>query len=81
METVGRELLYKFDGAGCQQIDAAGAGTYPIVGSPRHVAEELVKINQAGFTAATVSFVNFKNELPYFIETVMPLLREAGVRN
>jgi FMNH2-dependent dimethyl sulfone monooxygenase len=60
---------------------AAGAGTYPIVGSPRHVAEELIKISQAGFAAATVSFVNFKNELPYFIETVMPLLRDAGVRS
>jgi dimethylsulfone monooxygenase len=60
---------------------AAGAGTYPLVGTPRHIAEELIRISEAGFTAATVSFVNFKNELPYFIETVMPLLKEAGVRN
>jgi alkanesulfonate monooxygenase SsuD/methylene tetrahydromethanopterin reductase-like flavin-dependent oxidoreductase (luciferase family) len=45
------------------------------------VAEQLVKISAAGFTGATVSFVNFKNELPYFIETVLPLLQEAGVRS
>jgi hypothetical protein len=24
--------------------------------------------------------VNFRNELPYFIDQVLPLLREAGVR-
>jgi alkanesulfonate monooxygenase SsuD/methylene tetrahydromethanopterin reductase-like flavin-dependent oxidoreductase (luciferase family) len=27
-----------------------------------------------------VSFVNFTNELPYFIETVLPLLRRRGLR-
>ena len=59
---------------------AAGAGTYPLVGTPAHIAGELVKISEAGFAGATVSFVNFKNELPYFIDEVLPLLREAGVR-
>src|SRR6516225_7160506 len=59
---------------------AGGAGTYPLVGTPVHIADELIKISQAGFAGATVSFVNFKNELPYFIETVLPLLRKAGVR-
>ena len=45
-----------------------------------HIADELIRISLAGFAGATVSFVNFKNELPYFIETVLPLLRKAGVR-
>ena len=35
---------------------------------------------EAGFAGATVSFVNFRDELPYFIETVLPLLRDAGLR-
>jgi len=60
---------------------AAGAGTYPLVGTPAHIASELVKISEAGFAGSTVSFVNFKNELPYFIDQVLPLLREAGVRS
>jgi dimethylsulfone monooxygenase len=58
----------------------AGAGTYPLVGTPARVAEELIRFSAAGFAGATVSFVNFKNELPYFIEQVLPLLREAGLR-
>jgi len=40
----------------------------------------MIRISQAGFAGTTVSFVNFKNELPYFIETVLPLLKEAGLR-
>jgi len=59
---------------------AGGAGTYPLIGTPAHIADELIRISQAGFAGATVSFVNFKNELPYFIENVLPLLRKAGVR-
>ncbi|SEE95015.1 Flavin-dependent oxidoreductase, luciferase family (includes alkanesulfonate monooxygenase SsuD and methylene tetrahydromethanopterin reductase) [Rhizobiales bacterium GAS191] len=59
---------------------AAGAGTYPLIGTPRHIAEEMVRMHQAGFAGTTVSFVNFKAELPYFIAEVLPLLREAGLR-
>jgi dimethylsulfone monooxygenase len=59
---------------------AGGAGTYPLVGTPAHIASEMVKMHRVGFDGTTVSFVNFKNELPYFIENVLPLLREAGLR-
>ena len=59
---------------------AGGAGTYPLIGTPEHIAEEMVKISAAGFAGTTVSFVNFKNELPYFIDKVLPLLRKAGIR-
>jgi dimethylsulfone monooxygenase len=59
---------------------AAGAGTYPLIGTPRHIAEEMVRMHQAGFAGTTVSFVNFKEELPYFVAEVLPLLREAGLR-
>jgi len=59
---------------------AGGAGTYPLVGTPAHIASEMVKMHQAGFAGTTISFVNFKHELPYFIDHVLPLLREAGLR-
>ena len=66
---------------GCTaSVSPAGAGTYPLVGTPAFIAEEMVKIARAGFAGTTVSFVNFKNELPYFIDHVLPLLREAGLR-
>jgi alkanesulfonate monooxygenase SsuD/methylene tetrahydromethanopterin reductase-like flavin-dependent oxidoreductase (luciferase family) len=40
----------------------------------------MVRMSEVGFAGTTISFVNFKNELPYFIEAVLPLLREAGLR-
>ena len=60
---------------------AAGAGTYPLVGTPRHIADEMVRMSEAGFAGTTVSFVNFRDELPYFVESVLPLLREARLRD
>jgi alkanesulfonate monooxygenase SsuD/methylene tetrahydromethanopterin reductase-like flavin-dependent oxidoreductase (luciferase family) len=59
---------------------AGGAGTYPLVGTPRHIAEQMIRMSEAGFAGTTVSFVNFTNELPYFVAEVLPLLREAGLR-
>lgn len=58
---------------------AAGLSSYRLVGTPERIADQLVAIHRAGFDGTTLSFVNFKDELPYFIERVMPLLRQAGV--
>ncbi len=59
---------------------AGGAGTYPLVGTPRHVADALVRISDAGFAGCALSFVNYLTELPGFVADVLPLLREAGLR-
>ena len=58
---------------------AAGLSSYKLVGTPERIAEELVKIHRAGFAGTTLSFVNFQEELPFFIDRVMPLLRQAGL--
>ena len=60
---------------------AGGAGTYPLVGTPADIVAQMVKMADAGFAGATVSFVNFKDELPGFLTGVLPLLREAGLRD
>jgi alkanesulfonate monooxygenase SsuD/methylene tetrahydromethanopterin reductase-like flavin-dependent oxidoreductase (luciferase family) len=58
-----------------------GAGTYPLIGTPGHIAEQLAAISKVGFAGVALSFVNYKDELPYFIETVLPLLRQARLRD
>jgi len=60
---------------------AAGAGTYPLVGTPQHIAERLVSLHVAGFAGVALSFVDYLGELPYFAATVLPLLEEAGLRD
>jgi alkanesulfonate monooxygenase SsuD/methylene tetrahydromethanopterin reductase-like flavin-dependent oxidoreductase (luciferase family) len=63
-----------------KQRFSAGTGSYPLVGTPQKIASELAKFAGAGFNGAALSFVNYKNELPYFCESVLPLLKEAGLK-
>jgi alkanesulfonate monooxygenase SsuD/methylene tetrahydromethanopterin reductase-like flavin-dependent oxidoreductase (luciferase family) len=58
-----------------------GAGTYPLIGTPARIAEQLAAISEVGFAGVALAFVNYTEELPYFIETVLPLLREVGLRD
>lgn len=60
---------------------AGGAGTYPLIGTPQDIATELARISATGFAGTTVSFVDFKGELPFFCARVLPLLVEAGLRH
>lgn len=59
---------------------AGGAGTYPLIGTPEDIAEQMVEMSRAGFAGTTVSFVNYVNELPFFCDGVLPLLQKAGLR-
>lgn len=59
---------------------AAGHGTYPLVGTPDHVAAELARITQAGFAGTTLSFVDYVREFPFFRDEVLPRLERAGLR-
>src|SRR5262249_22217034 len=56
---------------------SGGFGSFGIAGSPR---DKFVELKRAGLYGASLSFVNFLDELPYFLETVMPLLESAGLR-
>jgi hypothetical protein len=63
-----------------RQRYVAGLGSHPLIGCPERIAEELVRLKAAGIGGVTLSFVNFKDELPFFIARVLPLLRQAGLR-
>ena len=59
---------------------AAGHGSWPVIGTPRQVADKILQLHEAGFSGTTVSFVDYIKEFPYFRNEVMPLLEEAGIR-
>jgi FMNH2-dependent dimethyl sulfone monooxygenase len=59
---------------------AGGTGTHAIIGGPQRVAEALIRVHGLGFAGTSLSFVNFNDELPFFVERVMPLLEQAGLR-
>jgi FMNH2-dependent dimethyl sulfone monooxygenase len=60
---------------------AGGTGSYPLVGRPERIAEEIVAMHELGLAGTTISFVNFNEELPFFVERVLPLLQQAGLRD
>ncbi|MFN3938690.1 MAG: LLM class flavin-dependent oxidoreductase [Gemmobacter sp.] len=59
---------------------AAGHGGFPLTGTPEQVAEGIIALHRAGFAGTTLSFVDYAEEFPYFRDTVLPLLAEAGIR-
>ncbi|VVE16666.1 pyrimidine monooxygenase RutA [Pandoraea cepalis] len=63
-----------------RQRFAAGTGSYPLVGTPEQIVAEMVRMHEAGFGGAALTFVNYAEELPFFCERVVPLMREAGLR-
>jgi dimethylsulfone monooxygenase len=59
---------------------ANGMGGMPVVGDPDHVASELAALAKAGARGIALSFVNYLDELPYFVQEVLPRLARMGLR-
>lgn len=59
---------------------AGGHGTYPVIGSPDDVADELERIADAGLAGTTIAFVNYTREFPYFRDEILPRLERRGLR-
>ena len=59
---------------------AAGHGVYPLVGDPDTVADRIAAIADAGFVGASLAFVNYLDELPYFAAEVLPRLERRDLR-
>lgn len=59
---------------------AGGAGTYPLVGTPEKIVEDMIRISIEGYAGAALTFVNYNDELPFFCDRVLPLMKQAGLR-
>jgi alkanesulfonate monooxygenase SsuD/methylene tetrahydromethanopterin reductase-like flavin-dependent oxidoreductase (luciferase family) len=60
------------------RMGAGGGGT--VVGTPEDVVDVLVKLHKAGFDGATITTLNFLDDLPIIIDRVLPLMEQAGLR-
>ena len=63
-----------------RQRFAGGAGSFPLVGTPERIVDDLLRIAEAGYGGAALTFVNYADELPFFRDRVLPLMRQAGLR-
>ena len=59
----------------------AGHGGYPVVGTPTQVVEQLTRLSQMGVDGVLLSWVDYLTECKQWIDEVMPLLEQAGLRD
>ncbi len=64
---------------GERRVPGYGVG-YVINGTPDYVAKELIRLHAAGFDGAAIDFVNYLDELPYFVQEVIPRLERMSIR-
>jgi FMNH2-dependent dimethyl sulfone monooxygenase len=57
-----------------------GVGGSNLIDPPEKVAQELADLHEAGVDAIILTFRHTEEELAYFIEQVVPLLEQKGVR-
>jgi FMNH2-dependent dimethyl sulfone monooxygenase len=58
----------------------AGHGGYPLVGTAEQIVGELGKLADIGVDGCLISWVDYKNELKQWIDEVLPLTEQAGLR-
>ena len=69
--------------SGLQKAEYPGLfpAMYPIVGSPDDVIAEIERLAALGIAGSTLVFLNYGDELPYFIQEVFPRMEKAGLRH
>jgi FMNH2-dependent dimethyl sulfone monooxygenase len=59
---------------------ALGWGGMTFVGTPEQVVDQLARVSQIGIDGVMLGFLDYVVELEHFDRTVMPLLRQVGLR-
>ncbi|NNL84892.1 MAG: LLM class flavin-dependent oxidoreductase [Myxococcales bacterium] len=58
----------------------AGWGGYHLIGTPEQVVDQMVGLHKLGLDGLVLAWLDYHEEMKYFGERVMPLLRQAGLR-
>lgn len=55
-------------------------GNIEVIGTPEQVVEQFVQLKRAGIDGLQLSFFDFKPDLEFFGDRVLPLMKQAGLR-
>ena len=72
-------MLHTRTGGGTT-YDGSFPGVYSFVGTPDDIVAEMVQMHEAGLSGASIAFLNYLDEMPYFLAEVLPRLKRAGLR-
>jgi alkanesulfonate monooxygenase SsuD/methylene tetrahydromethanopterin reductase-like flavin-dependent oxidoreductase (luciferase family) len=70
-------------GAGWEPLAAnliAGYGAIPLVGTAEQIVDSMLAFSEAGIDGITLSWVNYEAGLTQFKEKLLPMMRQAGLR-
>ena len=56
-------------------------GNIQIFGTPEQVVEQFAALKDAGCDGLQINFFDFAPDLAYFADNVLPLMKQAGLRN
>ncbi|MER9179267.1 LLM class flavin-dependent oxidoreductase [Mesorhizobium sp. M0482] len=56
-------------------------GNIYLIGTPEQIVDQFVKLKDAGIDGLQLSFFDFKPDLEFFGENILPLMKQAGLRN
>lgn len=71
------------DAQRCGEVDRGGwigGDGLQIVGSPEQVVDRLTRLKAAGCDGVQINFLDFEPDLEFFGKRVLPLMRQAGLR-
>ncbi|MBD2497398.1 LLM class flavin-dependent oxidoreductase [Nostoc sp. FACHB-280] len=55
-------------------------GNIEVIGTPEQVVEQFIQLKQAGIDGLQLSFYDFKEDLEFFGDRILPLMKQAGLR-
>jgi FMNH2-dependent dimethyl sulfone monooxygenase len=78
---MARPFENRFTRAGGGRYAGGYPGAYPFVGSPDDIADEMARMSAKGLAGCTVAFVDYLQEIPFFVQEVLPRLERLGLRD
>jgi alkanesulfonate monooxygenase SsuD/methylene tetrahydromethanopterin reductase-like flavin-dependent oxidoreductase (luciferase family) len=77
---IDRPLMTRFSRGTGLAYSGSYPGTFPIVGTPDDITTEMIRMHRAGLAGTSIAFLNYLEEMPYFVAEVLPRLQRAGLR-
>ena len=79
-ESIERPLVNRIMRATGKRYDGAYPGTYPLVGTPDDIADDIAQMSAAGLAGCSIAFLDYLKEIPDFCAEVLPRLERLGLR-
>jgi alkanesulfonate monooxygenase SsuD/methylene tetrahydromethanopterin reductase-like flavin-dependent oxidoreductase (luciferase family) len=74
------EGAFRRIGEGPIERQVLARGNFCAIGDPGQVASQLARLHAVGFDGLALNFVNYLDEIEYFVQEVLPRLERMGLR-